>query len=77
MRQAFRDPRFDGVFAACFLLVLAAYLWDVVPALLRGPVEWSALLDWPRLVGLAGIAAAYAMRVWSRVTRDRMNPGAR
>ena len=77
MKDGFRDPRFDWVFAACFSLVLAAYLWGVVPALSRRPADWSALLDWPRLVGLAGIAAAYAMRLWSRATRDRSGPGAR
>lgn len=77
MGQAFRDPRFDWVFAACFVLVLAAYLWGAVPALLRDPVDRSALLDWPRLIGLAGVAAAYAMRRWSRATRHRTDPGAR
>lgn len=77
MGEGFRDPRFDLVFVACFVLVLAAYLWGAVPAVLRDPVDWPALLDWPRLIGLAGVAVAYAMRMWSRATRDRTEPGAR
>ena len=77
MRDGLRDPRFDWVFVACFVLVLAVYLRDAMPALLRDPVDWAALLDGPRLVGLAGIATAYAMRLWSRATRHRADPGRR
>lgn len=75
MRNALSARRFDWLFAACFLLVLAAYLWGAVPVLLHSPVDWPALLDWPRLMGLVLIPVAYAMRRWSRAAREGAEPG--